>query len=217
MLRYPSGSSMSGLVACPFCRELWEAGEARVCPSCGLALAPLAKLPPSSAAALDDEEPIPPHMETLPWTFLGRGRALLVALAVTGLALFFAPWAYESAPELRMLSGFGFARLLPWMWAPAVAWFVMIPLVVTRRSVHRMRGARVAAAFLAGIVLTAVAVRLAFPPVSTPLRPARVEWAWGVYASGLVALAAIAVAARFGGRVDDLPTMRPRPSGEVLH
>ena len=60
-------------------------------------------------------------------------------LAVLGLCAFFAPWVRETAPEIRDLSGFDLARRLGWMWAPAVAFFVMIPLALTRRSVHAMR------------------------------------------------------------------------------
>jgi hypothetical protein len=209
---------MAGLYACPFCREMFEAGEARACPACGLKLEELSKLPPSYDARLEDpEEPLPPHMEPLSWAYLGRGRAALIAVAVLGLAAFFAPWVHETAPELRDLSGFGLAQRLGWMWAPAVAFFVMIPLVLTRRSIYRMRGARVAVAFLAAVALTAVALRLAFAPASSPLRPVRFTWGFGLYATGGLALLALLVATRFGGRLDDLPTQRRRRGDEVLH
>ena len=80
---------MSDLVACPFCRQLFEPGEASTCPDCGLGLKDLGKLPPSYDAKVEyPEEPIPPHMETLPWTYTGRNRALLLILAAAGLAWF---------------------------------------------------------------------------------------------------------------------------------
>ncbi|HVY48124.1 MAG TPA: hypothetical protein VHB21_19685 [Minicystis sp.] len=209
---------MSGLVACPFCRQMFETSEARACPECGLALESLAKLPPSYDAKLDEpDEPIPPHMETLPWTYVGRNRALLLAIALVGLLCFFAPWVRETAPELRAMSGFGLARKLGWMWAPGVAFFVMMPLVATRRSIFKMRGARVAVAFLAAIVLTTVGVRLAFTPHASTLRPVRFEWAWGLYATGVAGLAALAAAFGFGGRVDDVPTVARAPDDAVLH
>ncbi|AUX40808.1 hypothetical protein SOCE26_022090 [Sorangium cellulosum] len=209
---------MTGLRACPFCREMFEASEAQTCPACGLRLEALTKLPPSYEALHEDpDEPLPPHMEPLPWTYARRGRGLLLALAVLGLAAFFAPWVHETAPELRDLSGFGLARRLGWMWAPAVAFFVMIPLVLTRRSIRRMRGARVAVAFLAAVALTAVAMRLLFAPASTLLRPVRFTWGYGLYATGAIALLALIAAAFFGGKRDDLSTEQPRRGDEVLH
>jgi hypothetical protein len=178
----------------------------------------LAKLPPTQDASDESwEEPLPPHMETLPWTYAGRGRAMLIGLALAGLALFFAPWVVETAPEIRTMSGFSFAQRLGWIWASGVAWFVMLPLVITRRSIYKMRGARIAVGFLAGIVLTTVAVRIGFTPASSPLRPVRFEWGYGLYGSGVVAVIALAVAAFFGGRIDDLPTQRRRRGDETLH
>jgi hypothetical protein len=217
LVRYPS-AAMTGLFACPFCREMFEAGEARTCPACGLGLMALSKLPPSYDALNEEpEEPLPPHMEALPWTYAGRGRGLLIALAVLGFAAFFAPWIRETAPELRQLSGFDLARRLGWLWAPAVAFFVMIPLVLTRRSIYAMRGARVAVAFLAAVVLTAVAMRLSFTPTGTRFRPVHFAWGYGIYATGAVALVALLAASRFGGRVDDVPTRQRRRGNVMLH
>jgi hypothetical protein len=215
---YAAAIPMSGLIACPFCRQMFEANEARACPDCGLGLEALAKLPPSYDAKVEyPEEPTPPHMEPLPWTYLGRNRAVLLALAVAGLGAFFAPWIRETSPELRDLSGLGLARLAGYFYAPAVAYFVMIPLVVTRRSIYKMRGSRVAVAFLAGIVLTTAAVRLGFTPKSSLLRPVRIEWMWGLYATAGIAVAALVAAIGFGGRLDDIPTKVEREGGETLH
>ncbi len=218
VVSYAAAVAMSGLTACPFCREMFQPGEASACPECGLKLTALEKLPPSLEAQAEDPIiPTPPHMENLPWTFPGRGRAALVATALVGLALFFAPWVSERAPEIRDMSGFAFAQRLGWLWAPAVAWFVMIPLVLSRRSIYKMRGSRVAVGFLAGIVLTTVVVRIAFTPASSPLRPVRFEWGWGLYATGIVALVGVALAFVFGGRIDDLPTRERRRGDETLH
>lgn len=197
---------------------MFAPGEAKTCPECGLALADITKLGPSyDAQQIDPIEPPPPHMATLPWTFMGRGRALIALFAAVGLAFFFAPWAHETSPELRDLSGFAFARRLGWMWAPAVAYFVMIPLVITRRSIYAMRGARLAIAFLAVIVLFTVGMRVAFVPASSPLVPHRFVWAYGLYATAAVALVILASAARFGGRLDDIPTKERRDGTETLH
>jgi hypothetical protein len=215
---YARAIPMSGLIACPFCRQMFAPDEARACPDCGLGLESLAKLPPSYDAKVEyPEEPTPPHMEPLPWTYLGRNRALLVVLAVAGLAAFFAPWIRETSPELRDLTGYRLALLRGYFWAPAVAYFVMIPLVISRRSIYKMRGARVAVAFLAGIVLTTAAVRLGFTPKSTSLRPVHVAWMWGLYATVGIAVAALAAAVGFGGRLDDIPTKVRREGNETLH
>ncbi|MFT3770086.1 MAG: hypothetical protein QM820_32050 [Minicystis sp.] len=209
---------MSDLVACPFCRQLFEPGEAAACPDCGLGLKDLGKLPPSYDAQIEYPEiPTPPHMETLPWTFWGRNRALLLALTVIGLGLFFAPWIHETAPELRELSGYGLARLRPFYWAPATAWFVLLPLVLSRRSVHKMRGSRVAVAFLAGMALMTVVTLVTRPPQPSPHMRVAFEWGWGLYATGVVALAAIGAALGFGGKLEDLPTKQARRGDEVLH
>lgn len=212
---------MSDLVACPFCRELFEKGEAKDCPTCGIALQRLDKLPPSEEAkALDPQapEPVEPEQETLPFTYLGRGRGGLAGCALLGLAVFFAPWVHESAPEIRTLSGYEMARFLGWMWAPFVAWFVLLPLVLSRRTIHKMRGARFAVGFLAAIALSTVVLRMAFTPEPSPLRQVRFEWGIGLYATGFLAIAAMVLAAGFGGRVDDLPTQKlRRPGGETVH
>ncbi|AKT42289.1 hypothetical protein [Chondromyces crocatus] len=198
------------LEACPFCRQLFEAGEVSTCPECDLRLADPSDLPPSAdALAIDPTPPLPPHLQPLPWTYLGRGRALLLGLAVLGLLAFFAPWVHETAPELRDLSGFHLARRLHWMWAPAIAFFVLIPLVLTRRSIHRMRGARLSIAMLATIALLTVALRVAFTPATSSLRPVRFTWGAGLYATATIALAALAASARFGGRLDPLPASTP--------
>jgi hypothetical protein len=178
----------------------------------------MSKLPPSYDAKLDEpEEPIPPHMETLPWTFAGRGRGALFGLAVLGVVAFFMPWLHEKAPELRDLSGFAFAQKLGWLWAAGIAPFVLAPLVATRRSIFRMRGARVAIAFLAVIMLLTVGMRMGVVPHSSSIRPVRFEWGWGMYASGLIAIAILAMAPFFGGRLDDIPTKQKRRGDETLH
>jgi hypothetical protein len=209
---------MSDLVACPFCRQLFEPGEASACPDCGLGLKDLGKLPPSYDAQVEYPEiPTPPHMETLPWAFWGRNRALLLGLSLLGLAMFFMPWVHETAPELRTLSGYGLARVSGFFWAPATAWFVLIPLIASRRSIHRMRGARVAVAFLAGIALMTVVTLLMRAPQSSAHRQVRFDWGWGLYASGAVALAAVLSALQFGGKIEDLPTREKRRGDEILH
>lgn len=210
---------MAELWACPFCREMFSEGEASICPHCEIALRPLAELPPSHDAQLLDEpvDPVPPEDEPLPITFMGRGRGMLAVLAAFGIALFFAPWVHESAPEIRVWSGFEFAKNLPYIWAGGVSWFVMLPLVLSRRTIRQMRGARVAVGFLAGMVITTVLARLLVTPRSHPLVPVRYAWGWGLYSAGFVAVLALLLAWRFGGKLDDMPTQRVRRGDETLH
>ena len=209
---------MPELLACPFCREIFQRDEAAVCRVCGVELTPLSKLPPTTDASDESwQEPVPPHMEVFPWTYGGRGRALLAGLALAGIGLFFAPWVVETAPEIRTMTGFAFAHRLGWLWSAAVAWFVMLPLVVSRRSIYKMRGARVAVAFLSAIVLTTVLVRIGNRPTPTRFVPVRFTWGWGLYASGVTALLALIAAPFFGGRIDDLPTKEQRRGDETLH
>lgn len=206
---------MAGLVACPFCREMFERGEANVCPECGLSLEDITKLAP---AGHDEEaEPIPPDMETLPFTYAARARGALVLVSLAGMGAFFLPWVREYAPELRQLSGLDFATRLSWMWAPFVAWFVMLPIVLTRRTIHAMRGARLAVALLATIVIATVILRVSVVPESTRLRPVRFAWAYGLHATFALGLIALGFATRFGGRAFDMHGAQPRRGDETLH
>jgi hypothetical protein len=196
---------------------MYEPGEATVCPDCDLALQRIEDLPPAKVVGGEMEPLAAPEDEVLPWAYAGRGRGALIALSIAGIVAFFLPWAHELMPERRTLSGVGIAAHLGWMWAPLVAWMVMIPLVLSRRTVFRMRGARVAAAFLSAMALLTVIVRVAFRPAGTALDPHRLEWGIGLWATGAIALVALAVSLRLGGRIDDLKTRRGRPSDVTLH
>lgn len=211
--------AVADLYACPFCRQLFARAEVEVCPECEVKVQPLAELPPSyDAEILEPEDEVPPEDEVLSWTYAGRGRGPLVMLALFGIGVFaFAPWLHESAPEIRTLTGFEFAKLLPWLWAAGVAWMVMLGLVLSRRSIRQMRGSRVAVGFLAAMVLATVAVRMMVVPKPHPLVPVRVEWGWGMYTAAFVSALALYFAFHFGGRLDDMPTKSPRPRDEPLH
>jgi hypothetical protein len=206
------------LYACPFCRQMFAEGEVQTCPECDVKVQPLAELPPShDAQVLEPEQQVPPEDEVLSWTYAGRGRGPLALLAVAGIAVFFAPWLHEAAPEIRTWSGYQFAQALGWLWAGGIGWLVMLGLVVSRRTIRQMRGARVAVGFLAATVLVTVAVRVMTTPKPHPYIPVRVAWGWGLYAAGGLAALAIAMAFRFGGAIDDLPTRQGRRGDEVIH
>lgn len=193
-------------------------GEAVRCPSCELPLADAAKLPPSREAIEEDDFGIPrdPHLEPLPAHFMGRGRGALLSLCLLGLAAFFLPWVDMRAPELQVLSGADLAQRAGWIFGAAVGWFVLLPLVLTRRSIDKMRGARVAAASLSAIPAVTASVLMLFPPQSK-LVPLRFEWGWGLYATLALGIVGVLVSIGFGGRIDRAPTERALERGPTLH
>ncbi len=204
------------LVACPFCREMFEEGEATSCPLCGVALTAFEKLPPSHDAT-EDGIPVAPEHEPLATTYMGRGKGPIAALAAVGLALFFLPWVQITLPDIASLSGFDLARRIGWVWGAAVAWVVLVPTVVSRRSIAQLRGARVAAVFLAAMPAVTALVLLARPPHGTGLVPVRFTFDWPLYATMAVSLAASFVAVTLGGRVDDIRVTRGSSTGQMMH
>jgi hypothetical protein len=199
------------LVACPFCRELFVRGEATVCPACGLRLADLNKLPPSRDALAEEEDPygLParPDLDPLAWHYWRRGRGALALIALLGLATFFASWVDMTSPEIREISGFALAKRTGWVWGAGVGWFVLLPMVITRRSIDQMRGARVAAAFLTAVPLVTAVILLLRPPHARYV-PVRFDWGWGIFATLVLGVVGTAISVRFGGRVDDITVSR---------
>jgi hypothetical protein len=188
-------------------------------------------LPPSLEAIAEaierGEELTPPGHRTLPWTYLGRCRGPLLLLSLAGLLAFFAPWVLMTRPEDAVISGFDLARgRAGWLWGGAVAWFIMFPLVLTRRTIAQMRGVRVITALFAAMTLGEVAMLVALPPSGSRYVAVQYSWGWGLYASGAISLLAIFFAARFGGRLDDIEALpwqdgdrdlRAEASGDELH
>lgn len=206
------------LLACPFCREMFEEGESKTCPVCGMALTPFEKLPPShDAHAEEGFVPAMPETELLPATYLGRGKGLLVAVALLGLPLFFLPWIHLKIPYAEELSAYDLSRhRLGWLWAVAVAWTVLVPTVLSRRSIVQMRGARVAAAFLAAIPAVSAAILLLRPPHGQ-LFTVQFSYGWPLYTTLALSLVGLGLALRLGGPVDDIRVTRGSSKGQTLH
>lgn len=199
---------MAALQACPFCRKLFTSDEAKACPDCDVALVAMNKLPPS-LDALEEEGAqggvIFPEEQPLPATYMGRGRGALLALSVLGLIAFFLPWVELSKPENAVYSAFDLARgRAGWLWGGATAWLVMIPLVLTRRSIARMRGVRIVTVMFAAMTLSEVLMLWLMPP-RRGMAPLELHFRYGLFLSGAISLAGMAVAARFGGSLDNLP------------
>jgi hypothetical protein len=179
------------------------------CPVCDVELQPMAKLPPSFETAAEHAARLaatPPEYRLLPWTYLGRGRGALMLVALLGLVAFFLPWVEVTKPYDAVLSGFDFARgRAGWLWGGAVAWFVMFPLVATRRSIAGMRGVRIITGLFAAMTLGEVAMLVTLPPHGRGYVSYEYSWGVGLYASAIISALGIFFATRFGGRLDDLP------------
>lgn len=212
----------SGLTACPFCREMFVADETRVCPDCGIPVRDIVDLPPSDEAArLTHEEaaaqPIERQekiadAEMLPWKDMGRGRGILLLAALGGLLAFYLPWAIQTLPFPERFDGHDLARKQSYFWVTFTSWLILFPAVLTRRTIRKMLGARVAL------------VTLSFLPamwcgflLSRPTRlvvkglPFEYHWGPGFHATWVLSLVATVVSFRFGhalGRAADSPSGR---------
>lgn len=199
---------MAALQACPFCRKLYTEGEQSVCPECEVALVAMNRLPPSLDALEDDAEQgqlALPENQPVPPTYMGRGRGALLALSAVGLFAFFLPWVELTAPESVVYSAFDLARgRAGFLWGGATAWLVMIPLVITRRTIARMRGVRVVTVMFAAMTLTEALMLWLMPP-RRGVAPLELHFRYGLFLSGAISIVAMAVAARFGGSLDNLP------------
>lgn len=200
--------AMAALRACPFCRKLFTSEEGSACPECEVELVAMSKLPPSLDALEDEAEPrelVLPENQPLPPTYMGRGRGALLVLSALGLFAFFLPWVELTAPELAVYSAFDLARgRAGFLWGGATAWLVMIPLVITRRTIARMRGVRVVTALFAAMTLSEALMLYSMPP-RRGLAPLELHFRYGLFLSGAISLVAVLVAARFGGSLDNLP------------
>lgn len=200
---------MSRLLACPFCRELFEQTEAEICPECEIALAPLHRLPPSleeSEREAADWERTAPEDVPLRWYEPGYGRGALLALAASsGLSFWYAPWVVFSAPYDAMRSGQSLASgPLGWLWGGAVAWGVVAALVLSRRTPRQMRGVRAITMVLSVTTLSEIAMLVLISPDASRGVRFVYTWGWGLYLSAALSALGTWFAARFGGSPSQL-------------
>lgn len=219
--------AMAALLACPFCRTLYRRGEGTTCSVCGVKLVPFERLPPSADALAEDEpppEPTLPEDVVRPWNAFDRGRGALLVLAAAGIALFFAPWVELTMPESEIRSGFALARgRAGFLWGGASAFFVLIPLVWTRRTIAALRGVRPITAVFSLMTLGEVLMLVWLPPQPGRV-PLEFHWAWGLAASGAVSFVAFLISLRLGGSLPPLPAPAPKGAdtpessrGRTLH
>jgi hypothetical protein len=195
---------------------MFEAGEAKECPVCGMALVAFEKLPISQETHDEFGLPKDPLHEPLPWTYFGRMRGALALVALVGLVVFFLPWIHQTLPEDYELSGFLLARRLGWVWGAGVGWLVLVPTVLSRRTIMQLRGARVAAAFLSATSLVACANLFFFPPHGVHYKPHFV-YEPAFFATAAISLVAIVLSIKLGGTIDDVRVRRGNVSGETIH
>jgi hypothetical protein len=210
------------LLACPFCRTLYAEGESSACPECGLALVALTGLPPSQDA-LAEENLVPrlPEDVPLPWLAWRHGRGLLLLCAAVGLLSFFLPWVELTFPEHEFRSGFDLARgRAGWLWGGAVGWLVLVPLVLSRRTITAMRGVRPITAVFCAMTLVEVIMLVLVPPTPPRAVPMTFDWAFGLWVSGAASAVGSLAALFFGGALPPLshaPESLESSSGKTLH
>jgi hypothetical protein len=212
-----------GLDACPFCREHFPRGERARCPTCGVALVRAEKLPPSSLHDDEDEASalVSPLDERLPFAFAARNRGALALVALCGLVAFFLPWIHAYTPERLVFTGADVARRTGFSWAALVAWFTLLPLVLSRRTIRQMRGARLAVSMLGFAAAIAAGTLLANPPHSAEARGIlvrlRFDWGYGLFVTLGLGLVAGLLGLRFGGRPDDIAVKTGTSAGQTVH
>ena len=205
---------MSQLLACPFCRELFDRAEGDHCPECELRLRPLHRLGPSREAVEADAarwERGSPEDERRAFHDPGRGRGVLAGVALASLGVFgLAPWVSVTAPYTAVRSGYSLAQgPLGFLWGGAVAWLVCFGLGLSRRSIRQMRAARPLLMAAAGMTGSEVLVLLVMSPTGAREVPVAYEWQWGLYAALALSALGGAVASRVGGAVPPEPVPSP--------
>ena len=206
-------SAVQGLEACPFCKELFPKGETRECPVCGVALVSMRNLP-ESAEALDEEEAAAPKEPRLPLAHWGHARGPLIVLAVLGLGAFFLPWIHQYTPNQTTFTGVDISRRTGLSWSVAAAWFTLLPLLVSRRTIRSMQGVRLVAGMLAVIPAITAGMLLLNPPrvvqAAGVVMKVRFDWAPAIYATLALSLVASVLAVFFlGGPLSARPAPAP--------
>jgi hypothetical protein len=205
------------LFACPFCREMFDKREGKICEVCGVALVAFDRLPPSTEALSEGGVPESPELQTLPATYMGRGRGAVAVLGALGLLAFLLPWVKETLPDIVDYSGLELGKRLGWVWGAGVAWVVLVPTVISRRSIVTMRGARLVASLLGAVPGATALLLLLRPPHGGRMVPLRFTYGPGLFATLALSAAAVAAGILLGGRVDDIRVARGTSRGQVVH
>lgn len=197
----------SGLQACPFCRELFAEGEATTCPDCGVALRDLTELPESADAQLLMHEeqnarglaPTAPESEIVGWLDWSKGRGVVIVAAILGVACFFLPWAVQTSPDVATYTGRQLAKGTPFFYMSLAAFFVLVPMVLSRRTILKMVGARLACFAIGAMPAMQAALLLKRPTHFVRSGIAfDMSWGYGLYATLALSIVAAIGALRLG-------------------
>jgi hypothetical protein len=184
-------------------------------------LKPIEKLPLSYEARVAQAlelAAVAPEDRVVPWLYYKRNRGALVLVSLAGLAAFFAPWVLLHSPDEVTLSGYDLARgRAGWFFGSAIGWFITIPLVVTRRTVYKMRGVRIVTAMFAALSVIEPMQLLLAPPHGNRLVHLSYDWGPGLYATLALGVLGVFLGATFGGRLDniDVRELAPDPAPDL--
>lgn len=166
---------------------------------CALPLTAVHKLPRADGFDPTDlDAPVADDDQRVPLLSPARGRGALALAGAAGIVLFFLPWIDITFPMITQLSGFDLSQKLGWTWAVPAAWFVMIPTVLSRRTARKMQSARVAVGMLAFFPGLAAATFWLRPPRGAYGLHLQYGFLWPLYATMLLALVSVVLAAFFG-------------------
>lgn len=166
---------------------------------CALPLTAVHKLPRADGFDPTDlDAPVAEDDQRVPLLSPARGRGALALAGTAGIVFFFLPWIDLTFPMTMQLSGFDLSQKLGWTWAVPAAWFVMIPTVLSRRTVRKMQSARVAVGMLALFPGLSAALFWARPPRGAYGLHLQYSYGWPLYGTMLLSVVSVVLAAFFG-------------------
>lgn len=187
------------------------------CPDCGVELLPFHAVQPSAEAQLERDallEQVPREHRRLPFWSLRHKKGVLLACALLGLATYALPWFAQTSPETRVLTGYQLARhFVGWLWGGAIGWFILLPLVLTRRSIVELRGVRLISAVFASMTALEILVFVNMTASRQHHVLVQFAWEWGIWASCFVSAVGTCAAVMLGGPLPDPPTDENDPRG----
>ena len=132
-----------------------------------------------------------------------------------GFIAFFAPWVDMSSPEIRLLSRADPGAAQRVGVGAGVAWFVLFPMMLSRRSIDQMQGHASRRHFFRSCPVVTVSILWFLPPHARYV-PIRFEWGWEIstprWGIGLIAHHRFD---RLGGRIDDIRVSRGALAGRA--
>ena len=97
-----------------------------------------------------------------------------------------------------------------------MAWLVLVPTVVSGRTITQLRGARVAATFLSAVPMVTTAILYLRPP-HRGIVPLHFVYDPAFWITMALSLAAFVLSIRLGGRLDDIKVRKGTSAGQVLN